>query len=119
MTVSCSFAVAWLQQIEVSHDSSWTQIEDFADDEEFMADEDAFDDEFGGAESQGDFAAPTPGVAMAPVDQEWGGLVFGAVLMASIAMLICGGVMIDLVRYMWRSGENGIVAGPLVDMLGM
>ncbi|MHC4876002.1 MAG: helix-turn-helix domain-containing protein [Planctomycetota bacterium] len=93
-------------------------IEDFADDEEFMADEDAFDDEFGGGESQ-EFAAPTPGMAMAPVEQEWGGLVFGAVLVASLAMMVCGGVMFDLVRYMWKAGENGVVAGPLVDMIGM
>lgn len=94
-------------------------IEDFADDEEFMADEDAFDDEFGGGDDASEFAAPSPGVAMAPVEQEWGGVVFSAVLLASIAMLLCGGVMIDLVRFMWKSGENGAVAGPLVQMLGM
>ena len=94
-------------------------IEDFADDEEFMADEDAFDDEFGGGDDASEFAAPSPGVAMAPVEQEWGGVVFSAVLLASIAMLLCGGVMLDLVRFMWKSGENGAVAGPLVQMLGM
>ncbi|MBI1314173.1 hypothetical protein GC176_23000 [bacterium] len=93
-------------------------IEDFADDEEFMADDDAFDDEFGGGDTQGEYAAPSPGVAMAPVEQEWGGVVFSAVLLASIAMLLCGGVMIDLVRFMWKSGESGAIAGPLVDMLG-
>ena len=94
-------------------------IEDFADDEEFMADDDAFDDEFDAGDGTSEFAAPSPGVAMAPVEQEWGGAVFGAVLLASIAMLLCGGVMIDLVRFMWKSGENGAVAGPLVKMLGM
>ncbi len=94
-------------------------IEDFADDEEFMADDDAFDDEFGGGDGASEFAAPSPGVAMAPVEQEWGGVVFSAVLLASIAMLLCGGVMLDLVRFMWKSGENGAVAGPLVQMLGM
>lgn len=94
-------------------------IEDFADDEEFMADEDAFDDEFDAGDGPSEFAAPSPGVAMAPVEQEWGGVVFSAVLLASIAMLLCGGVMLDLVRFMWKSGENGAVAGPLVQMLGM
>jgi len=94
-------------------------IEDFADDEEFMADEDAFDDEFDAGDGTSEFAAPSPGVAMAPVEQEWGGVVFSAVLLASIAMLLCGGVMLDLVRFMWKSGENGAVAGPLVQMLGM
>jgi hypothetical protein len=94
-------------------------IEDFADDEEFMADDDAFDDEFGGGDGASEFASPAPGVAMAPVEQEWGGVVFSAVLLASLAMLLCGGVMIDLVRFMWKSGENGAVAGPLVQMLGM
>ncbi len=93
-------------------------IEDFADDEEFMADEDAFDDELGGGDDESGFTAPPPN-SMAPVEQEWGGVVFSAVLLASIAMLLCGGVMLDLVRFMWKSGENGAVAGPLVQMLGM
>ena len=92
------------------------EIEDFADDEEFMADDDAFDDSFA-ADDEGGFAAPTGVGVHVSVEHEWGGMVFGVALVSSIAMVLCAGVMFDLVRYMWQSGDPNAVAGPLLDMV--
>jgi hypothetical protein len=95
------------------------EIEDFVeDDEDFMADDDDFDDTFSAGESKADFVAPA--VAYGPEEQEWGGLMFGAVLLGSFAMVACGLVMFDLVRFMWTSGDaynQGV--GPLIDLVGI
>ena len=91
------------------------EIEDFADDEEFMADDDAFDDSF--AADDGGFAAPAGVDVQVAVEHEWGGMVFGVALVSSIAMVLCAGVMFDLVRFMWQSGDPNAVAGPLLDMV--
>jgi excisionase family DNA binding protein len=98
------------------------EIEDFADDEEFMADEDDFDDSFSSEEGAADFVAPAAaggGVMRGPVEQEWGMGVFACVLVTSILMLVCSGVTFDLVRYVWQAGEPGVVAGPMIDMMGI
>jgi len=97
------------------------EIEDFADDEEFMADEDDFDDSFASEDGAADFVAPAAagGVMRAPVEQEWGMGVFACVIVTSILMLVCSGVTFDLVRYVWQAGEPGVVAGPMIDMMGI
>jgi hypothetical protein len=101
------------------------EIEDFDeddfDDEEFMADEDDFDESFSTGESQAEFVGQSgvQGGAVMVAEQDWGGLTFAAVLVASVAMLVCGGVMFDLVRYIWQSGDPGVVAGPMIDMVGI
>lgn len=95
------------------------EIEDFVDDEDFMAEDGDFDDDFAAGESQADFVAPTGAYAPAE-EQEWGGLMFGAVLLGSFAMVACALVMFDLVRFMWASGDafnQGV--GPLIDMVGI
>ena len=96
------------------------EIEDFVDDEDFMAEDGDFDDNLGAGESQADFVAPT-GASYGPAEeQEWGGLMFGAVLLGSFAMVACALVMFDLVRFMWASGDaynQGV--GPLIDMVGI
>ncbi len=85
--------------------------------EDFMADEDDFEESFSsGGESQSEFAAPAVGRAVA-VEHEWGGPVFAMTLISAICMLICAGVMFDLVRNLWRAGEYGVVAGPLISNL--
>lgn len=97
------------------------EIEDFADDEEFMADEDDFDDSFASEDGAADFVAPAAagGVMRAHVEQEWGMGVFACVIVTSILMLVCSGVTFDLVRYVWQAGEPGVVAGPMIDMMGI
>ncbi len=102
------------------------EIEDFDeddfDDEEFMADDDDFDESFSTDESPPEFLSQSgsQGAGMVMMaEQDWGGLTFAAVLVASIAMLVCGGVMFDLVRYIWQSGDPGVVAGPMIDMVGI
>lgn len=97
------------------------ELEDGAEDSEFMAGDDAFDDSTGAGESQGEFPAPAVGggpVRIVLAEQEWHGMMFGLSLVTAIAMLVCGGVMIDLVRYLWKAGEYGAVAGPMIQMLG-
>jgi hypothetical protein len=96
------------------------EIEDFADDEEFMADEDDFDDSFAADDGQADFVAPAPAGGMrVAVEQEWGIGVFACVLVTTLLMVVCCGVTLDLVRYVWQAGEYGVVAGPMVDIMGI
>lgn len=103
------------------------EIEDFDeddfDDEEFMADEDDFDESFSTGESHAEFVSPSgaqgqSGMVMV-AEQEWGAAVFAGVLLASIVMLACGGVMFDLVRYIWQSGDPGVIAGPMIDTFSL
>ena len=96
------------------------EIEDFADDEEFMADEDDFDDPLPGYDGQADLdpRASDGGMRVA-VEQEWGIGVFACVLVTTLLMVVCCGVTLDLVRYIWQAGEYGVVAGPMVDMMGI
>lgn len=106
----------------IGEDDEIEDFEEFGDDEEFMADEDDFDESFATGESQAEFVAPVPGGAPRgayAVEQEWGGFVFAAVLLSSVMMIVCCGVMFDLVRYIWQAGEYGVVAGPAIDMIGI
>lgn len=102
------------------------EIEDFDeddfDDEEFMADEDDFDESFSTGESHAEFVAQSgvqgaSGMVMVPAEQDWGGVTFAFVLLASMLMLVCGFVMFDLVRFIWQSGDPGAVSGPMIDMV--
>lgn len=86
--------------------------------EDFMADDGDFEESFSTGESQGELAAPTVGRAVA-VEQEWGGVVFAMALLSTVGMLLCAGVMFDLVRNLWRAGEYGVVAGPLIQAIGI
>lgn len=90
------------------------EIEDFADDDSFMADEDAFDpEEFAGE------AASTGQIQMvAAAEQEWGGFMFATVLVSSVAMLFCCGVLFDLIRFTWKAGEYGVVSGWFIELVG-
>ena len=93
------------------------EVEDFADDDSFMADDDAFDDESyvdsGTAASGG---GPIQMVAAA--EQEWGGVMFAMTLVSSVAMLFCCGVLFDLIRFSWKAGEYGVVAGWFIETVG-
>jgi hypothetical protein len=85
-----------------------------------MADEDDFDDSFAADDGQADFVAPAPAGGMrVAVEQEWGIGVFACVLVTTLLMVVCCGVTLDLVRYVWQAGEYGVVAGPMVDMMGI
>lgn len=84
--------------------------------EDFLADDEDFeseDDSMGGSVD----ASAAATVKYVQVEQEWGGFVFGASLVSALLMVLAAGVMIDLVRYNWRAGEYGVVAGPLIKML--
>ncbi len=85
--------------------------------EDFLADDDDFESEDDGDGSV-EGAAPAT-VKMVAVEQEWGGLVFAVTLVSALLMVLAGGVMFDLVRYNWRAGDYGVVAGPLINMLGI
>ena len=90
------------------------EIEDFADDDSFMADDDAFDEG-----SFADEAASTGQIQMvAATEQEWGGFMFATVLVSSVAMLFCCGVLFDLIRFTWKAGEYGVVSGWFIELVG-
>lgn len=85
--------------------------------EDFLADDDDFESEDeGGSSVEG--AAPAA-VRMVAMEHDWGALVFSVTLVSALLMVLAGGVMFDLVRYNWRAGDYGVIAGPLVDMLGI
>lgn len=85
--------------------------------EDFLADDEDFESEDEGGESVE--GATTTAVKMVAVEQEWGGLVFAVTVVSALLMVLAGGVMFDLVRYNWRAGDYGVIAGPLIDMLGI
>ncbi len=86
--------------------------------EDFLADDDDFESDDGSADGSVEGAAPTS-VRMVAVEQEWGPVVFGVTLVSAVLMVLASGVMFDLVRYNWRAGDYGVIAGPLIDMLGI
>ncbi len=88
--------------------------------EDFMADEDDFDEDLSGSEGQSSSAAATgAGMRMAPVEQEWHPASFALLMISALGMLFAAGVMFDLVRGLWKAGEYGVTARPLIDMLGI
>jgi len=90
------------------------EIEDFADDDSFMADDEAFDeDSFETDTSHGGSVT-----VVAAAEQEWGIFTFATVLVSSLTMLVCCGVLFDLVRFSWKAGEYGAVAGFFIEMVG-
>lgn len=91
------------------------EVEDFADDDSFMADDDAFDDD---SFVDSDSAAAGPVQVVAAAEQEWGGIMFAMTLVSSIAMLFCCGVLFDLIRFSWKAGEYGVVAGWFIETVG-
>lgn len=86
--------------------------------EDFLADDDDFESDDGSADGSVEGAAPAS-VRMVAVEQEWGPVVFGVTLVSAVLMVLASGVMFDLVRYNWRAGDYGVIAGPLIDMLGI
>ena len=89
--------------------------------EDFMADEGDFDEDLSSEEGQSDYGAASSGggMRMAPVEQEWGPVSFGLLTVSALGMLLAAGVMFDLVRVLWKAGEYGATAGPLIDMMGI
>lgn len=87
--------------------------------EDFMADEDDFDEDLSSDEGQSEHAASGGGMRMAPVEQEWSPVSFGLLMVSALGMLLAAGVMFDLVRGLWKAGEYGATASPLIDALGI
>lgn len=85
--------------------------EDVFDDEDldvFDADDDVFDEE------EDEFDSRPRGRVV--VDSEWGTGVFAGLTVASLLLVVCGVVMIDLVNNMANASEP--VSQPLLNMLG-
>ena len=55
---------------------------------------------------------------VAATEQEWGGFMFATVLVSSVAMLFCCGVLFDLIRFTWKAGEYGVVSGWFIELVG-
>ncbi len=77
---------------------------------------DAGEEAFEGAETSG---LVTPGAGrMAPAEAEWGTLTFAGLTVASVLLLVCGVVMIDLVKHTATATQLNPVSGKVVEMLG-
>jgi len=69
----------------------------------FGADDEDFDDGLTAGESSGEIA--TPRVAAA-VEQEWGVGTLVGLGLSTVAMLLCGVLMLDMVRNLWHTDVN-------------
>jgi excisionase family DNA binding protein len=78
----------------------------------FDADEAAFDD--AGTEAY----APSTGGRMAMAESEWGTMTFVGLAVGSVCLLLCGAVMIDLVKNIATAAQPNPVSGMVLDMLG-
>lgn len=78
----------------------------------FESDEDAF-----GSEQDDEFA-PTGGGRMMMVEQEWGAGTFAGLTIATLFLLVCGAVMIDLVKNTATASQPNPISGMVLDMLG-
>ncbi len=95
------------------------ELEDDAFDEDegldvFDADDDVFDE----AGEDQEFAAPLAGNRMQAVEQDWGMFTFIGLVMASLLMLLCGVVMLDLVKNTATASSPNPISGMVLDMLG-
>ncbi len=82
----------------------------------FDAVDEDFDDDFDSGSSAGEFAAPVGMRMPAAAEPEWGTGTFLGVLLSSILMLVCGLMMIDLVRGMWSYQQPTPYNSVLLDM---
>ncbi|WP_437193701.1 helix-turn-helix domain-containing protein [Planctomicrobium sp. SH527] len=90
------------------------ESEGFDDDQDL----DVFEggDAFEGSDDTG-FAQSGVG-RLAPVEAEWGTGMFIGLVVASLMLLVCGAVMIDLVKHTATSNQLNPVSGKLVEMIG-
>jgi Helix-turn-helix domain len=80
----------------------------------FDAGDEDFEGGFETGESHAEFVAPAGRIAV-PVEQEWGVGTFVGLVVCTLLLLICGTMIFDLVRYMWRpAGEDQI--GPFLNI---
>jgi len=89
--------------------------------ESFDADQDldvfdAGEEVFDGADTG---SMVSPGVSRLPAaEADWGTVTFVGLALASVLLLVCGVVMIDLVKHTATSNQLNPVSGKLVEMLG-
>ncbi|MCA8998475.1 MAG: hypothetical protein KDA80_15865, partial [Planctomycetaceae bacterium] len=93
---------------------------DFEDDA-FAADDDldvfdADDDMFGDVDEEESFVGGGGGMAMS--QQEWGAGTFAGLTIATLCLLLCGAVMIDLVKNTATAAQPNPISGMVLDMLG-
>ncbi|MFM8217329.1 MAG: hypothetical protein ACKOJF_00240, partial [Planctomycetaceae bacterium] len=69
----------------------------------FGADDEDFDDGLTAGESSGEIAAPRAAVA---VEQDWGVGTLVGLGLSTVAMLLCGVLMLDMVRNLWHTDVN-------------
>lgn len=89
----------------------------FADDEEDLDVFDADDEVFEEAGDDEEFASPVVG-RMAMTETEWGTGTFVGLTIATLCLLLCGAVMIDLVKNTATAASPNPVSGMVLDMLG-
>lgn len=78
----------------------------------------AEDEDFGEVESGSSAELPIgPSRMAAPVEQEWGTMVFSLLTISAVLMIACGTLMFDMVRNMWHtdSAKQNPVASFLLD----
>ena len=69
----------------------------------FGADDEDFDDGLTAGESSGEIATPRAAVA---VEQDWGVGTLVGLGLSTVAMLLCGVLMLDMVRNLWHTDVN-------------
>jgi hypothetical protein len=129
--VDDSFALEEGSSVEFSEADDFSDDDDLEVAEDVLADEgdldeidvfepaeEDFDSSVQAGESHAEFAAPVQLRASgAAPEAEWDGLTVAGVALSSVALLLTGVVMFDLVRTMWYWDQNVVVGGALLDLV--